>query len=299
MLKRFLCVIIFTQLMLNYSGLLAQKKRINIEFGDSLKFYAVTMRNDTSLANKLLGEFVKNGSTSSTSDIMIMAAKRLLNSKYVAGTLEGEKEQLSIFLSETDCILFVETCFNLALCSKQFNEEADFEKFANLVRLSRYRNGVVERYSDRIHYTTEWIRQGENRGVLKDITKELGGEIYNHPIYYMTKNSNRYSQLKDTAEVRRIGQIEKTLNKTPFYYIPQSKIKSIQKKIKNGDIICFMSNVKGLDIAHVAIAYVEGARVGFIHASITEKKVVVDKKTIFEYVLANKHISGIKVVRPN
>ncbi|MBO4230351.1 MAG: DUF1460 domain-containing protein, partial [Bacteroidales bacterium] len=68
--------------------------------------------------------------------------------------------------------------------------------------------------------------------------------------------------------------------------------------IQSGDIICFVSTVEGLDIAHVGMAYVEDGRVGFIHASQNDGKVVIDSRTIVEYVLPRRNLSGIKVVRP-
>ena len=33
-----------------------------------------------------------------------------------------------VYLSKTDCIIFVETCMNLALTVKKYGKEADFEK---------------------------------------------------------------------------------------------------------------------------------------------------------------------------
>ena len=52
----------------------------------------------------------------SVSELMVIAAKEMLGTPYVAGTLEEDplKEQLRIYLTKTDCILFVETCLNLA-----------------------------------------------------------------------------------------------------------------------------------------------------------------------------------------
>ena len=285
------------------------------------------MRSDTVLANKILNELAPLSTFKKKQELMIIVAKRLLDTPYFAGTLEGgEKEELRVFLHKTDCILFVETCLNLAQASKEYGRGADFLSFANLVRESRYRNGVVENYSDRIHYTTEWIRQNEGRGLIKDITEELGGVEYNHPIFFMTKNFERYEQLKqkllyerlladciksgvDTSGVvlegqksyqnyKKIKEVEEQLNAKPFYYIPQEDIPSIEHKIKSGDIICFMSGVEGLDIAHVALAYVQRGKVGFIHASMGAMKVVIDSKSIYEYVKSSKSITGIKVVRP-
>ena len=140
---------------------------------------------------------------------------------------------------------------------------------------------------------------------MKDITLELGGETYDHPICFMTSNPKSYKQLADAdnipraaLDLKKIAEVEAELNKEPMTYIPTAKVEAAAKVIKSGDIICYVSNVEGLDIAHVALAYVENGRVGFIHASQKDGKVEIDKQTIAEYVGSRSHLSGIKVVRP-
>lgn len=304
--------IIFALLIISLTELYSQDEKIRVDIAKETNLYATTMRSDTILARSILNSLIPLRDKMSVSEMMIQAGKKILGKSYVAATLDDEKdvEELKVFLNRTDCILFVETCFNLSLCVKKYGSEANFNRFAFLVSKSRYRDGVVKNYSDRIHYTTEWIIQQQKRGLLNDITRELGGILYDHPIYYMSKNYNRYLQLKDanpdelllnraTEDLKKIIQVEKEISSYPFYYIPQEKIPQIENKIENGDIICYITKVEGLDIAHVAMAYKNNGRVGFIHASIGDMKVVVDSKSIYQYVKANKSIIGIKVVRPN
>ena len=52
-------------------------------------------------------------------DLMIIAAKKMLGTDYVAGTLEVIPEQLKVSLTQTDCILFVESCLAMALNAKK------------------------------------------------------------------------------------------------------------------------------------------------------------------------------------
>lgn len=248
----------------------------------------------------------KAGVASSTQDLMVIAAKLMLETPYVAGTLDVDplKEDLRIYLTKTDCILFVEACIDLARTVKASSDVPLFEDFAEMVASTRYRCEPPFSYSDRIHYTTEWIRRQEG-GSLKDITLDLGGEVYDHPVGYMSKNYKRYAQLKDAANIPRaaldldrIGKVEEELNKEPMTFIPSSEVAGIAGKIQSGDIICYVSKVDGLDIAHVAMAVVENGRVGFIHASQNAGKVVIDSQTIAEYVNSRSNLSGIKVIRP-
>lgn len=240
-----------------------------------------------------------------TSDFLLYAARYLLGTSYVGGTLEaGDKEELRISLTQTDCILFVETCLDLARCKMLgYN---DFSHFAEEVRQSRYRDGQIRGYGDRIHYTTEWIRRGEERGVVRDITLDLGGIPSDRKIFYMSRNYKKYKHLSsaDTdpavrRELDAVAAAEAELNRQPQTFIPTAQIPAAADKIRSGDIICFMSGVAGLDIAHVAVAYVRDGKVGFIHASQTGGKVMVDPLSIAAYAASRKNCPGIKVVRPS
>ena len=320
-IKRTVCAICFALLFISFSAINSFAQNDTIKLSSDPDFYAITLKKDIPVAEKIMKDLLPYKDIKSTGDLMIMAAKKLLGNEYVAGTLEeGDSEDVRVYLSKTDCIIFVETCMNLALTVKKYGKDADFEKLCQMIRQSRYRDGMVRCYSDRIHYTTEWIRQGEKRGILDDITLKCGGQVYDHPIYFMTKNYKKYKHLKDaeveeeccspednqetctmnqaTKDYNTIAKVENELNSKPYTYIPQDKIKANEKSIKSGDIIGYMSTTNGLDIAHVAIAFWrKDGKLGFIHASMGKMKVVIDEKTIAEYANASKYINGIKVIR--
>lgn len=247
-----------------------------------------------------------SGRSLSTADLMVMAAESLLGTPYVAGTLDEDpiREDLRIYLTKTDCIIFVETCLNLARSVKECGDVPSFDRFAANVAATRYRvKGPPYSYGDRIHYTTEWLRRQE--GSLRDITLDLGGEVNNHPIFFMTRNHKLYKQLSDAANIpraaldlKKIGEAEEELNKVPMTHIPRAKVAAAEDGIESGDIICFVSKVDGLDIAHVAIAYIKEGRRGFIHASQADGKVEIDSRTVSEYVASRSNLTGIKVIRP-
>ena len=104
---------------------------------------------------------------------MILAAKALLGQPYEAATQEGREERLRIYLTRTDCILFAETCLGLVRTVERCGAQATFEDLAVTLQQSRYRNGVVDGYASRLHYTAEWIRQGEANGLFDDLSDEL------------------------------------------------------------------------------------------------------------------------------
>ena len=235
----------------------------------------------------------------SVPELMVIAAKQMLGTEYVAGSLELVPEQLKVSLVETDCILFVETCMAMAMNAKKGYDSPD--SLCAYIQRTRYRNGIVDGYASRIHYTSEWIRQGEGRGIFEEITDVLSADnLSGQRFSYMSKHSSAYKQLKDNpAEVARISKMEDYLNSfSDYYVIPKADVKKMEHLLKDGDILGFNSSVEGLDIAHVAIVYHKGnGQVGFIHASQVDGKVVIDEKSIHDYVNSRKSNDGIRIVR--
>ncbi len=235
----------------------------------------------------------------SVPELMIIAAKQMLGTEYVAGSLELVPEQLKVSLVETDCILFVETCLAMAMNAKKGYDSPD--SLCAAIQRTRYRNGIVDGYASRIHYTSEWIKQGEKRGIFREITDVLSADnLSGQRFSYMSKHSSAYKQLKENpAEVLRISEMEDYLNSfSDYYVIPKADVKKMEHLLKDGDILGFNSSVDGLDIAHVALVYrKENGQVGFIHASQGDGKVIIDEKSIHDYVNSRKSNDGIRIIR--
>ena len=248
-----------------------------------------------------LSKVLKANQQKSVPELMIIVAKQMLGTEYVAGTLEKVPEQLVVSLTQTDCILFVESCLAMALNAKKGIFHPD--SLCATIQSLRYRDGKVDGYASRIHYTSEWIRQGEARGIFREITDVLSGDnLSGQRFSYMSEHSDAYRQLKgNPAEVARIAQMEASLNQhTDYFVIPKEAVSKMEHLLKDGDILGFNSTVKGLDIAHVALVYhKENGQVGFIHASQADGKVVIDEKSIADYVNSRKSNNGIRIVRVN
>ena len=229
-------------------------------------------------------------------EMVIKVAKHFLGTPYVAGTLEIEPERLTVNTRETDCILFVEMCLALSLTAKE--AEPTFEKYVDNLRRLRYRDGVVDGYASRIHYTSEWIIQGSVRGLFREVSRECGGKPLDQKFNFMSTHPASYKQLKDSPEtVKKIAAVERNLESWDYWYIPKADLPKCIKNIKTGDIIGFNSATPGLDIAHVAYAYWEGDTLTFIHASYSEKKVVINKTPLVPYTNGIKAHNGLRVVR--
>ena len=253
----------------------------------------VTTDQDRALAEEVLMK-LKAHQDEEPGNLMVRAANALLGQPYVAGTLEElPDEKLCVYLTRTDCILFVETCLGLVQAAQR--NTVSFDYFVSELQQSRYRDGECSRYEDRLHYTTEWARQGVARGVLEDMTEALGGVRYNHPVHYMSMHPDAYPRMTD---VDAIKAVEDSINAVPSTYIPKNRLKKALKGIRNGDIILFTTTVDGLDVSHCAIAKVDaGEPVRFIHASTGAKKVILEPRTLEEYVTGRKAVTGIQVYR--
>ena len=102
----------------------------------------VTTDADKQLACEIMDTLLKADSEAqgglTVSQMMVMAAKSMLGTPYVAGTLDEDpdSEKLRVYLTKTDCIIFVETCLNLARTVRNAGGKApDFDSFVSMWRL--------------------------------------------------------------------------------------------------------------------------------------------------------------------
>lgn len=230
--------------------------------------------------------------------LVIKIARHFLGTPYVAGTLEQEPEQLIVNMRETDCILFVEMCLALALTAK--DENPSFDSYLDRLATLRYRNGIVDGYTSRLHYTSEWIAQGELQGFFTEVTRDCGGKSLAQKFNFMSTHPASYKQLKDnSANVAKIHAIEQNLENSDYFYIPKANLPACTKNIRTGDIIAFTSTVSGLDIAHIGFALWQGDTLTFLHASTSAGKVIINPTPLTQYINSVRSQSGLRVIRLN
>ena len=122
-------------------------------------------------------------------EIIVEIGKTFLDVDYEAFSLEkGDHEQLVIHLSGLDCYTFFESSLAFARCLKK--GDATFEDFQREITKLRYRNGVINEYISRLHYASDWLYDNELKGIVKDVTEEIGGIEYNKKINFMSKHSD-------------------------------------------------------------------------------------------------------------
>lgn len=230
--------------------------------------------------------------------IILEVGKSFLGDPYKAHTIEQSgKEQLVINLREFDCTTFLENVLALSRCIRK--EKTSFVDYENELKIIRYRNGKINTYPSRLHYFSDWIFNNEQKGIVKDITKELGGEKIQFNLNFMSTHPNLYSKLKENPGfIPIIKKQEEEINKRTYYYISKKKIKEIENKIKPGDLIVFTTNVVGLDIGHVGIAVKsDDNRIHILHAPIPNTNVQITELPLSEYVNKIKHDTGIIILK--
>ena len=241
---------------------------------------------------------VKEEAALPTGDLMVETVRFFLETPYVAGTLEDVPERLVVNLRGLDCMTLVENTTALAWSVKH---RLTFGEYASVLKEMRYRNSgnATLDYTDRLHYTADWIYENEKKGYLKDVTKEIGGRPLQLDLSFMSTHPDSYKQLKGNPErIAIMAAKEKEISARPHYYILQDEINAHAGQIRNGDIVCFVTTVKGLDISHVGIICREGDKLTFIHASTTQKRVIVNEEPLQDYVQGIKRNCGILIVRP-
>lgn len=225
--------------------------------------------------------------------------KSFIGTPYVAHSLEkGETEQLVINLTGLDCTTFLETVLTLSRSIKK--NKTTFEDYKNELKFIRYRDGKLDGYPSRLHYTSDWILNNQKKGVVKSMGKEIGGILYNSKVFFMSKNPDKYEILaKNPQFLPQIIEAENYVNSAEKYYIPKDKITSVESKINTGDLIGITTTIEGIDISHVGIA-VKGndGHVYFMHAPMVGKHVTLTTEPLSSYLSKNSKSTGIYVTRP-
>lgn len=240
---------------------------------------------------------VQSIDSSSWSQIIPTVASYWMGTPYLANTLEVDgDEHLVVNLREMDCTTYVE--YVLAISTILNLEEPTWDDFTQALVKIRYRNGAINGYNSRLHYFTEWLQNKVENGTLILISDSIGDSSLNSDVRFMSENPQYYRQLKnDSSMVENVRQTEKTIAKYRMRQITKEKIPSIEKYIKNGDIIALVSTVNGLDVSHVGFAQFVGTRLHFLHASTTTKQVELTKIPLSDYLRARPTVTGILVGR--
>ena len=221
---------------------------------------------------------------------------------YVAHTLEvNDSEQLVVNTRQLDCTTLVETVTALTICVQQ--EKRRWEDYLKTLRTLRYRQGVMDGYTSRLHYFTDWIDDKQLMGIVSEIQgpNPPFTALQKVQVSYMSQHPQSYKALKaNAALVPVIKRQEQALTGKTYRYIPKQAIRNTQllrQTIKDGDIIAITCNKKGLDIAHLGFAVWQKDGLHLLNASSIHHKVVTEPLTIRQYLQKHSTFTGVRIIR--
>ena len=250
---------------------------------------------DTTRIQQILGKAVAGFPDDS---LMISIARGFEGTPYVAGTLEQTPEMTTVNLDGMDCTTFVETVAALAVTAAE--HRTSWHDFVYNLENMRYRRGIADGYSSRLHYISDWIIENTQRGHLREVTDRLPGvEFKIKTLDFMTRNRDKYPALADDAEYERMKNAEGAYRSHRYPMVASSRVNNATlAALRPGDIVVFVSKTSGLDVSHLGIIDIAGGKVRLLHASSRGGKVMIDPLPLTDYLRRNRSIDGIRIVRP-
>jgi len=238
-------------------------------------------------------------------ETMAFLGLSFVGTRYVPGTLESPgPENLVVNLQELDCVTFVENVLALARFVRLsepgvLDSELEIRTvYRRILTDIRYRGGRIDGYPSRLHYFSDWILDNEEKGLVREITAELGGEEDYRAVDFMSSHPEAYPKLATQGSLQAIREREMYLSSQVRYRILPERIGDRIEEIKDGDIIAATSAVDGLDVGHTGLALWRDGGLYLLHAPLAGESVELSALPLAERLLRIESQDGIRVVRP-
>jgi hypothetical protein len=230
----------------------------------------------------------------------------LVGTRYKHFTLEIDNrvESPSVNFQGMDCWTFFEIALGFARMLNEPESNWTPEQLLHYIELDRYRGGeCTGDYLSRLHYLEDWLYDNNRRGLVEDLTRDLGGQSVPHSAREMSAGWRHYRYLAaNRSLLGPLASMEANVSSRPLYQIPKSQVAKIEPKLRSGDIIGIISRDRSgvYSTAHVGLALRSGDGVlHFMHASSPSNygRVIVDAE-LSKYLYRYGSDSGILVGRP-
>ena len=230
----------------------------------------------------------------------------LVGTRYKHFTLEIDNriESPSVNLQGVDCWTFFEIALGFARMLNEPESNWTPQRLLHYIELDRYRGGeCTGDYLSRLHYLEDWLYDNHRRGLVQDLTRDLGGQSVPHSAREMSAGWRHYRYLAaNRSLLGPLARMEGNVSSRPLYEIPKSKVAGIESKLRSGDIIGIISRDRSgvYSTAHVGLALrTSDGVLHFMHASSPSNsgRVIVDQE-LSKYLYRYRSDSGILVARP-
>jgi hypothetical protein len=237
-----------------------------------------------------------------TTNFPLHFARKFIGRPYVAHTLEvSDPEQLVVNTRQLDCTTLVETVTALTLCA--YRNLYTWRDYLNALMQMRYRGGLLDGYTSRLHYFTDWIDDNSRKEIVSEIqaSDPPFTAIQTIDVNYMSRHPEAYKALKAHPEmVAVVAAQEDSLRGHTYRYIPKVEIKdtkALRNTVRDGDIIAITCSKPGLDIAHLGFAVWHQDGLHLLNASQLHKRVIEEPMTMGQYLAKHPSHTGIRIVR--
>jgi hypothetical protein len=230
----------------------------------------------------------------------------LVGTRYKHFTLEidNQIEAPSVNFQGMDCWTFFEISLGLARMMDEPEENWTPEHLLHYIELDRYRGGVCTgEYLSRLHYLEDWLHDNAQRGLVEDLTRDLGGRSVPHSAREMSVAWRHYRYLvANRSLLGPLAQMEARVSSQSLYQIPKNHVARIEPKLRSGDIIGIISR-DGRSLystSHVGLALrTNDGVLHFLHASAPNNygRVVIDSQ-LSGYLNRYRADTGVLVARP-
>ena len=230
----------------------------------------------------------------------------LVGTRYKHFTLEIDNrvESPSVNFQGMDCWTFFEIALGFARMLNEPESNWTPDHLLHYIELDRYRGGeCTGDYLSRLHYLEDWLYDNNRRGLVEDLTRDLGGQSVPHSAREMSAGWRHYRYLAaNRSLLGPLARMEANVSSRPLYQIPKSQVAKIEPKLHSGDIIGIISRDRSgvYSTAHVGLALrTSDGVLHFMHASSPSNygRVIVDAE-LSKYLNRYRSDSGILVGRP-
>src|SRR5260370_26881429 len=193
--------------------------------------------------------------------------KALVGTRYKHFTLEIDNriESPSVNFYGMDCWTFFETALGFARMLNEPESNWTPERLLYYIEMDRYRAGqCTGDYLSRLHYLEDWLYDNNRRGLVEDLTRQLGGRSVPHSAREMTAGWRHYRYLAaNRSLLGPLARMEANVSSRPLYEIPKDRVAAIELKLRSGDIIGIISRDRSgrYSTAHLALAFRPTTRV--------------------------------------
>ena len=257
----------------------------------------ICSREDRGICETLLRSAEERGDHGKPlSELVLAAGRHFLGAPYDADTLEREgPEEFIVNLRGFDCVTFVENSVVLAGLIR--SGRTAFDDYTAALERIRYRRGRCDGFASRLHYFTDWLYNNGRKGLVHDITREIGGVPLRKMFHYLTDRREDHPGLSDPSAFRRLRIIEGICSRRRLFFIPKAYLEKAEQGLTDGDLIAITTDERGLDVCHTGLAVRLRGQIHLLHASSAAGRVVLSEIPLDRYLLMRRSRTGIIVGR--